>query len=145
MEYDELISAIDYEDGIRLNYLAPYLGIFKVNSRYGEYSVHISLPISYTDVALKYDSLRHYYNDQDEFDMDACNKDFAPYANIDILLSDKFSKKIRDENVEELKRTITIDPDSLEILTSLKTSWSAKPSTTFKNGHSKQTLKSRVY
>ena len=109
-----------YEDGLRLYYLSPNMGVYKGNSKYGKYCVHIALTSIDTDVALKYDSLVHYYNDKDEFNIDICNNDFLPYDNINFLLADKYSEQIHSEDVAKIKHIIEDDPDPLEILTTTK-------------------------
>ena len=104
-----------YKDGFKLNYLAPY--ITAKNSCYGVYCVTISLPLADTDVALKYDSLDHYYKDGDEYDEEACHKDLLPYSNIDLLLSDKFSVEFNNMEMREIKLAFEKDPDPIEIIT----------------------------
>ena len=106
-----------YEDGLRLNYMALDMGIRMNSSQYGEYCVIVNCLPTDTDVALKFDSLKHYYNDSNEFDENACHSDLLPFTKIGLLLSDKFSSQIASNNIENIKRIIEEDPDALEILT----------------------------
>ena len=103
-----------YEEGLQLYYLALSMGTSAGRSEYGKCCV---ITKTLLDVALKYDSLRHYYNDKNEFDEKNCHNDLVPYENIELLLSDKFSDEISVADVDEIKRAIDKDIDPVEIMT----------------------------
>jgi len=106
-----------YEDGLRLYYLSPNIGETAGNSKYGKYCIHIKmLPID-SDIALKFDSLQHYFNDKNEFDMDTCHGDLLPYLHIELLFAEKFNTQITSSDIQEIKRYIRKDSDPLEIMT----------------------------
>ena len=103
-----------YEKGLRLYYLALNMGTSAGRQEYGKCCV-ITRPL--LDIALKYDSLKHYYNDKNEFDEKTCHNDLVPYDSIELLLSDKFSDEIAVADVDEVKRAIDKDTDPVEIMT----------------------------
>jgi len=106
-----------YEDGLQLYYMAPYMGMSAGNLKYGRCCVIVNALSSAADVVLKYDSLTHYYNDENEFNEDACHKDLIPYDKVGLLLSDKYSGQLVTDPIDEIKRAVENDPDPIEIMT----------------------------
>ena len=106
-----------YEEGFHLYYLSLNMNVSSGNSKYGKYCVNIDLPSSDADIALKHDSIVHYYNEKNEFDEEACHGDLIPHIRIELLISDKFSDQVTSLNVEDIKRVIESDPDPIEIMT----------------------------
>ena len=106
-----------YEEGFQLHYLSLNMNVSSGNSKYGKYCVNIDLPSSDADIALKHDSIVHYYNEKNEFDEEACHGDLIPRIRIELLISDKFSDQVASLSVEDIKRVIESDPDPIEIMT----------------------------
>ena len=106
-----------YEDGLRQYYLALNMGMSAGNSKYGKCCVIVNTLPSATDVALKYDSLLHYYNDENEFNESDCHMDLIPCDKVSLLFSDKFNDQIAADPVDDIKRAVENDPDPIEIMT----------------------------
>jgi len=111
-----------YDQGLQMYYLAVNMGISAGNSKYGRCCVTVSSFSTPTDVMLKYDSLKHYYDDDNEFDDNAFHKDLIPNNHAELMLADKFSDQLAICNVEEIKQSIENDPDPIEIITTTKIS-----------------------
>ena len=109
-----------YENGLLLNYLALDMSIYKTNPKYGNLYVEFRLPSSKTDVILKYDSLLHYYNEQNEYNEDSFNKDLLPIDNKNLLIACKYSESFQSIKTEEIKNIINDDVDPCEIMTTTK-------------------------
>ena len=106
-----------YEDGLRLYYLAPYMGFSAGNSKYGKYCICAKPLFLDTDVVLKHDSLRHYFNKKNEYNEDACHRDLLPYNKAELLILDKYSEQIISSSVETIRRFVEMDSDPFEIMT----------------------------
>jgi len=109
-----------FEDGLKFNYLALNMNIAEGHAIYGEYCVIIRLPHSVNNVTLKYDSLKHYYNNRNEFDEVTCHNDLLPLSNVNLLLHDKFQSHFESETLDNLKFMIEEDSDPIEVITTCK-------------------------
>jgi len=107
-------------DGLKFNYLALNMNIAEGHAIYGEYCVIIRLPHSINNAALKYDSLKHYFNDMNEFDEVTCHKDLLPLSNVNLLLLDKFALHLESETLDDIKFMVEEDSDPIEVITTNK-------------------------
>jgi len=104
------------KNGFSLNYLAPHFGVASGMTKYGKMCAVVDLPSPENDVALKYDSLAHYYDENDQFtkEEEFC-EDMVPLQRVELLISDKYLHEkafVSDEG--SLRGAIESDP--IEIL-----------------------------
>ena len=109
-----------FSKGLRLYYLSPSMNLFRGVSKYGNYCVLVNLPVNDADVALKFDSLIHYYNEKNEFDESSCYMDILPVAHMRFLLSNRYSAYFQYENEKVIRQIIEDDPEPIEILSTTK-------------------------
>jgi hypothetical protein len=113
-----------YAEGMQLYYLTPNYGATSGNTNYGKCRVIISVNSlsAFGCVALKYDSLVHYYNNDNELDENMLHGDLIPYSKVNLLLSEKYTNQISSLDIDDLELAIEKDQNPMEIMTTARIS-----------------------
>jgi hypothetical protein len=115
-----------YEDGLRLVYLGPYMGIGQGDTEYGKYCVVTKPLTDGDDVIIKTDSLGDdHYNDDGTvtgaFNHGKLEADLLPYPSARLMISDKYPVEIDSSDVNELSSLRSIiearHEDAMEMVT----------------------------
>jgi hypothetical protein len=110
------------ENGIRLYYLALNMGVSAGRNKYGPCCVTFNTSSDESYTALMYDSLTHYYDEDNQFNESLFRKDLLPYQMTHLLLLSRYKDILLLHTKDELTQIMETDTDSLEIMTTIKIS-----------------------